>query len=118
MRRIFLTPLFLAVVFGPLTAFVSTVAWTRVEYRYEPGISQEEMRKWDQGKVAQLQAELAKRRVPYTRAQYLADSLGQRYFWKGLAKSSLIPTAGVFLACVCVGALERRQANRSSAMRA
>ena len=99
-----------ALVFGPLTAFVNSFAFARVRYRYEPPISETEMRQWEQGSVAHLNAELAKRYVPYTRGQWLADSIGQRLFWISLAKASLLPTFGVFFACICVRALEHRPA--------
>lgn len=109
MKRVLLASLFAAVLFGPLIAFVDSVAWTRVRYRYEPGISQAEMRQWDQLSVAQLEAQIEKRRVPYTKAQWLADSVSSRFFWTDLAKRSLVPDLCVFLACACVGGLVRRQ---------
>ena len=101
MKRPFLVSLLLALVFGPVIAFGDSLAWVHVTHRYQPPISPEEFQRWEQGSVSQLKAEMAKREVPYTRTQMLADSVGHTFFWKNLAKSSLIPALGVFLACMC-----------------
>lgn len=106
-KRHFLTSLLLALVFGPLIAFVDSVARTRVTHRYASLISQAEMEQWERGSVSQFKAELAKREVPYTRTQWLADSVGHTFFWNNLAKSSVIPALGVFLACMCVNLFGR-----------
>lgn len=107
MKRLLLTSALLALVFGPLIAFVNPLAWTHVTHRYEPPISKEEMQQWEGGSVSELKAQLAKREVPYTRIQWFADSVGHSLFWVNLAKSSLIPVLGVFLACMCANLLVR-----------
>jgi hypothetical protein len=56
-----------------------------------------------------LQAELAKRQVPYTKAEWLADSVHNRFFWSDLAKASIAPILCVFFACICVGGLVNHQ---------
>jgi len=109
MKTVFLTALLAAVLFGPLTAFVDYVAWTHVRYRYEPGITDADMRQWRQLSVTQFQAELEKRQVPYTKTQWLADSVRSRFFWADLAKRSLVPGLCVFFACLCAGGVIRRQ---------
>lgn len=106
MKRLLLMSL-LALVFGPLIAFVDSVAWLQVATRYEPPLSQEEMSQWERGSVSELKAELAKREVPYTKKQWLADSVGQRFFWAQLAKRSVVPSLAVFLACLCASLFER-----------
>ena len=107
MQKLFLKSLLLALVFGPTIAFFNPLLWTRITHRYQPPLSGEEMRNW-KGSVAELQAELSKREVPYTRMEFLKDSMGHGLFWMNLAKSSLVPALGVFLACICFSALERR----------
>jgi hypothetical protein len=87
--------------------------WTHVTHRYEPPLTETEMQQWEQGSVSQLKAELAKREVPYTRIQWLADSIGHRFFWVNLAKSSVVPALGVFLACMWAGLLNRRAAGEA-----
>jgi hypothetical protein len=106
-QKLLLKSLLLALVFGPAIAFSNSLLWTRVTHRYEPPLSGEEMRNW-KGSVSELQAELSKREVPYTRTEFLKDSLGQRFFWIYLAKSSLAPALGVFLSCICFSVLDRR----------
>jgi hypothetical protein len=109
---IVLMPLLVALTFGPLIALVDYVAQMHVTHRYEPPLSQAEMQQWEEGSVPQLKAELAKREVPYSKAQWLADSIGQRYFWIGLEKMSLVPVLGVFLACISVTLLDRYASKR------
>ena len=107
MKKTLLKSLVLALVFGPTISFFNALMWTRVTHRYQPPVSGEELRSW-KGSVAELQAELSKREVPYTRTDFLRDNVGQRFFWIYLAKSSLIPVLGVFFACVCFGFLQSR----------
>lgn len=112
MKRLLLMSLLLALVFGPLIAFVDSVAWLRVTTRYEPPLSQEEMQQWEQGSVSELKARLAHREVPYTKTQWLADSIGHRFFWTNLAKRSVVPSLVVFLACLCASAFDRAATSR------
>jgi hypothetical protein len=104
-KKAFLISMLVAILFGPATAFVNYVAWTHVRYRYEPPVSETEMQQWEQGSVAHLKAEIAKRQVSYSRAQWLRDSIGELSFWTFLAKMSLVPTLSVFLACICFGGI-------------
>ena len=107
MKKTFLKSLVLALLLGPAISFFNSLMWTRVTHRYQPPVSGEELRSW-KGSVAELQAELSKREVPYTRTEFLRDSVGHRFFWINLAKSSLVPVLGVFSACICFGLLQRR----------
>lgn len=109
MKRLLLVSLLLALVFGPLIAFADSVASVHPTYRYEPPLSQEEMQQWEQGSVSELKAKLAKREVPYTKTQWLDESIGQRFFWTNLAKRSLLPSLGVFLACLCASLFNRNK---------
>lgn len=108
MKKVVLISMLVAIIFGPATAFVNYAAWTHVRYRYKPPLSETEMQQLEQGSVAQLKAELAKREVPYTRAQWLRDSIGEPSFWTGLAKMSLVPTLSVFFACICFAGIAIR----------
>ena len=108
-KRLLLVSLLLALVFGPLIAFVGFMAEVHVTTRYQPPLSQEEMQQWEQGSVSELKSELAKKEVPYTKARWLADSIGHRFFWTNLANRSLPPSLGVFLACFCAGLFQGRQ---------
>ena len=40
-----------------------------------------------------------------TRMEWVQDSIGHAYFWEGVAKQSMVPVLGVFIACVFVGRL-------------
>jgi hypothetical protein len=109
-KRVFLTSLDLALIVGPLTAFTETILWMHGAHKYNPPITESEWQKLLQLPAAKLGSALAGREVRLTRMQWLRESVGYSYFWKGLAKSSLVPTAGVFFACICFGCFENRRA--------
>ena len=99
-KRVFLL---VAILLGFCVAFLETVMWTRVSYRYEPGISQVEFQQLSQMTHDQAEAFLAARRKPYSRKEWLRDSLSDGYFWKYLAEKSAIPAIGILIACLMVG---------------
>ena len=109
MRSLLLRSLLVAVLIGPVVTFVSTVASTRVSVKYEPGISEDEFRSYDNRTVSDLQAFLKSREVKFTRNQWLRESMGYTYFWEGIARSSLRSCIAVFLGCVIIGTWERRR---------
>ena len=109
MRSLLLKSLLVAVLIGPVSTFVSTVASTRANVKYEPGISEDEFRSYDNRTVSDLQAFLKSREVKLTRYQSLRESMGYAYFWKGIARSSLRCGIAVFLGCIIVGTWDRRR---------
>ena len=109
MKRVFFVSLLLALVIGPITALTDTVLWLRGAHKYQPPITEAEWQKLLQLPATKLGLALAGREVRLTRMQWLRDSIGHSYFWKGLAKNSLVPIVGVFFACICFGGLERRR---------
>jgi hypothetical protein len=115
MRSLLLRSLLVALLIGPLVTFVSTVASVRTTVRYDPGLSEAEIKSYDNRKVSDLEAVLKSREVKFTRYQWLRESIGYSYFWKGVARSSLGPCIGIFLGCIIVGRLERRHGSPPSA---
>jgi hypothetical protein len=116
LKRVFLVSLLLALILGPLTALTDTILWMHGAHKYEPPITEAEWKKLLQLPATTLGPTLAKREVKLTRMQWLRESIGYSYFWKGLAKNSLVPTVGVFLACICIGSLESRRAIANDTM--
>jgi hypothetical protein len=115
MRTLLLRSLLVALLIGPLVTFVSTVASVRTMSRegvfmvtYEPALSEVEIKSYDNRTVSDLKALMKSREVKVTRYQWLRESIGYAYFWKGIARSSLGPCIGIFLGCIVVGGLERR----------
>jgi hypothetical protein len=94
---VFLISLLLALIVGPLTALTETILWMHGAHKYNPPITEAEWQKLLQLPAAKLGFALVGREVRFTRMQWLRESVGYSYFWKGLAKSSLVPTVGVFL---------------------
>jgi hypothetical protein len=117
MRSLLLRSLLVALLIGPLVTFVSTVASTRTTVKYEPGLSEDELKSYDNRTVSDLKAFMKSREVKFTRYQWLRESVGYAYFWEGIALSSLGPCAGIFLGCLIVGRLERRYALQNSRSR-
>jgi hypothetical protein len=108
LRTLLLRSLLVALLIGPLVTLVSTVASVRTTVKYEPGLSEAEIKSYDNRTVSELDAFLKSRQVKFTRYQWLRESIGDAYFWKGIARSSLGPCIGIFLGCIVVGSLERR----------
>jgi hypothetical protein len=76
--------------------------------KYDPPISEEEGRQLRDLPIAKAEAELAGRRRTLTRGQWVLDSIGYSYFWRGVAEDSIVPIFGVFIGCVVLGALQLR----------
>ena len=108
-ETLILRSLLAAVLIGPVVTFVATVASVRTTVSYEPGLSQEELKSYDNRTVVDLNAFLKSRAVKFTRSEWLRESIGNAYFWKGIAWKSVGPCIGIFLGCIAVGQLERRQ---------
>jgi hypothetical protein len=96
MRRLLLRSLLVALLIGPVVAFVSAVASVRTPVEYEPGVSQAEIKSYDSRTVSELEAFLKSRQVKLTRYQWLRESIGYSYFWKGIARSSVGPSSEYF----------------------
>ena len=109
MKSLLLKSLLVAVLIGPTITFVFTVAYSRSAVRYEPGMSEVEFKSYDNRTVSDLRAFMKSREVKLTRYQSLRESMGYAYFWKGIARSSLLSCIEIFLGCVMLGTLERRR---------
>ena len=107
----------MALLIGPLVAFVSTVASVRATVEYEPGVSQSELKSYDNRTVSDLEAFLKSRQVKLTRYQWLRESIGYSYFWRGVALNSVGPCVGVFLGSIVVGMWERRYGSTGNGSR-
>lgn len=108
MKTLLLRSLLVALLIGPLVTFVSTVASVRTTVKYEPALSEAEMKSYNNRTVSDLKALMKSREVKFTRYQWLRESIGYVYFWKEIARRSLEPSIGIFLGCIVVGCWERR----------
>jgi hypothetical protein len=111
MKRLFLRSLIIAIILGPLCAFVISAITYHHARKYDPPFTQDEEKRMDNMTVKEFHTLLSTREVkfiPY--AQWVAESIGTSHFWKFLGKFSLVPSASIFLACICMGILERRKA--------
>jgi hypothetical protein len=113
MKTIILKSLATAILVGFCISLATTVIGTRVTHRYEPGLSPAEMQHISELTAAQAHAFLAGGQIPYSRGEWLRDSLGEWYFWKYLAQGGVVPATGVFFACLFVGATARRDTLRN-----
>jgi ABC-type transport system involved in multi-copper enzyme maturation permease subunit len=109
MRILLLRSLLAALLIGPLVTFVSIVASVRTTVKYEPGLSENEIKSYDNRTVSDFEAFMKSREVKFTRYQWLRESIRYADFWKEMAWRSLGPCIGIFLGCLVVAAIERRQ---------
>jgi len=107
-KLVLLRCLAIALFAGTVIAFVNSVLWMHAGFRYEPPMTPAEYQRLSGLTVANVEALLRTRQVRVTRMQALADSISSSFFWKNLAKNSLVPSLGVFLACLGIVFLERR----------
>ncbi len=108
MKALLVRSLLVAVLLGPVIDLVSTVTLFRGAMRYEPPLGEAEYHRMGNMTLNEMDAALAKRRIRMTRWDWLRDSVQYSYFWKQVARDSIVPGCGVFLACVWVGWMERR----------
>ena len=111
MKTLLLRSLIIAIILGPLSAFVISAFTFHHARNYDPPFTQDEKKRMDDMTVRESHTLLSTREVKFiTYAQWVAESIGTSDFWKFLGKFSLVPTTGIFLACICMGILERRNA--------
>ncbi len=67
MRSLLLRSLLVALLIGPLVTFVSTVASMRTTVKYEPGLSEDELKSYDNRTVSDLKAFMKSREVKFAR---------------------------------------------------
>jgi len=105
MNRLLVTSLIAALLIGPCIGFANYVKSFRGGGKYDPPIPADEWQKIRELPIDQAEQILRERRKPLTRGEWIQDSIGHSYFWKGIAGQSAIPVLGVFVACVFVGRL-------------
>jgi len=110
MRQLLLRATIIALLAGPTIALVNSVLWMRPAVRYEPPLTEAEYNRLSDLSVAKMNAILDAREVRMTRTEALVESISASHFWRNLAKNSLVPSLGVFIACIWLGSFERRRA--------
>jgi len=108
-KALLLRSLIVAVLFGPATDLVSTLARFHGGIRYSPPITEDERHQMGNMTVNEMEATLAKRRIKMTRRDWLRESVPYAYFWKSVAQDAIVPACGVFLASLWVGWMEKRR---------
>ncbi len=109
MKALLLRSLIAAVLIGVAISFVSGLTFFHGAIKYEPPFSEAERQQMRNLRMDEVEATLAKRRIKMTRWQWLGDSIHYAYFWKDVARDAIVPGSGVFLACLLIGCVERRQ---------
>ena len=113
MKALLMRSLIAAVIMGPVIAIVSEVVSIRDAKRYQPPVSQTEMAAMRSLPVNQVEAVLRGREVKVSRWEWLTESVRYSYFWKQVAETGIAPGLGFFLACIWVGWMEKRYAQRA-----
>jgi hypothetical protein len=105
MKKVLAKSLAAAVLMGFLIGFIDYVVSIHGAVRYDPPITEDEYRQFRQLPAAEAQAAFAAREVRLTRARWVMESIDSAWFWWDVAKHSVAPVLGVFVACVCIGVL-------------
>jgi hypothetical protein len=108
MKSLLARAIVIAILTGPLVTFLNTVILSRVNHRYEPPLTQEEMRQWEKLPTAEMEMKLQQRQVPVSKLEWLSVAIRYGYFRRRLAVTGIIPTVGVFLPCFCLGCWQQR----------
>jgi hypothetical protein len=114
-KTLLLRSLLVAVLIGTAIGFVSKVAPIEGGIEYEPPLSDAERHQMRNMTVSEMDATVAKRRIKMTRWDWLKGSVHYSYFWKQAAHDAIVPSSGVFLACIWVGWMEDRHWQRLKA---
>jgi hypothetical protein len=109
MRALFLHSLLLAVLVGPTIGLATKFTTLQGGIKYDPPMSEAEFHQMRNMTVNEMEATLAKRRIRITRWELLRESVSYSYFWKQVAHDAIIPSCGVFVACMCLGFIERKR---------
>lgn len=109
MRSLVVRRIVIAIVFGFAIAFLNRALWIKPTVRYEPPISEAELRAYDARSVAALESFMKSRAVRMTRVQVLSEELRTPTYWRWLAEDSLVPACGVFIALLLGSAVDRRR---------
>lgn len=117
MKTLILRSLIIAILIGPALTLLNSVLWTHVHSKYDPPISQSEIQQWKKLTAGEMELKFIQREVPFSKVQWLSESIHYSYFWRDLAKTSCIPTAGVFFACFWAGRMERHSRTVASGER-
>jgi len=106
MRKLLGRSIVVALLVGVLVGFGDYVLSIHGGSKFDPPISAEEGRQLRDMPIAKAEAILAARRTTLTRRQWVLESIGYSYFWRGVAKDSVAPALGIFVACLIVGGLQ------------
>lgn len=107
MKATLLRSLVAALLIGPAIGFLNEATSVQKAMIYNPPFSEAEMARMKNLSMNEVDATLRSRRVQLTRWEWLQGSIHYEYFWKRVAASSIVPSVGVFLACVWIGWTER-----------
>ena len=108
MKRVIEKCLAAALLAGFPVGFADYVASVQGVYRYDPPLSEREYREIRDLPIEKAEAILKPRTIKLSRTRWVMESIGKPWFWWDIIKKSALPVAGIFIACVCVGTLLRR----------
>jgi predicted exporter len=109
MRSVAIRSLAMTIVVGFAIAFLNWAIWLKPGVRYQPAISEAEIKAYQARPLADLESFMKTREVQMTLTQTLSEELHDGYYWRWLGKYSVVPCSGVFVATLLAGALERRR---------
>ena len=114
MQLLVIRSLVTAIVVASVFTVTLRIATIRPIHEYLPGVSQEEMKAFDNKTVAEFESYLKSRQVQLTWTQTFRQFVRLPSFWRGMALSSAWSAIPAFFSAMLVGWMERRQALREA----
>lgn len=99
----------IAIVVGFGIAFLNRAVWIKPTVRYQPPLSETELKSYDTRSVSDLKSFMKSRSVPMTRVEILSEELRTPTYWRWLAEDSIVPASGVLIALLLASALDHRR---------
>jgi hypothetical protein len=103
--------LVIAIVIGFAITALNQAVWIKQAARYEPPITEAEIKTYDARPIADLESFMKSREVHMTRVQVLSDDLRSPRYWRWLSENSVVPACGVFITLLIGVAMDRRQSS-------
>jgi hypothetical protein len=108
MKKVAEKSLAAALLIGFLVGFADYVASVHGVFKYDPPLTEAEYRQIRDLPIEKAEGELKPRTIELSRTRWIFESIVEPWFWWNVIKKSILPIVGIFIACLCVGVLLRR----------
>jgi hypothetical protein len=97
-----------ALLIGFLVGFADYVTSVHGVYKYDPPLTENEYSQIRELPIEKVEAILKPRSIKLSRTRWIVESITEPWFWWNVTKKSIFLILGIFIGCLCVGVLLRR----------